>query len=64
MSKNVDNIDTCETRTKDNKTKWRTINVVIYEAYIKGTKSFPNEFNKECKNSLNKAHDIPREVKK
>ena len=63
MSKYIDNIDTYETRTKVNTTKWSPIYEVIYEAYIKGSKTFPGDFIKECKNNSNKAHDVPREVK-
>ena len=42
-------IETYETRTKANTTKWRPIYEVIYEAYIKGSKLFPDDFMKECK---------------
>ena len=35
MSQDISNIDTYETRTKDNTTKWRIIYEVIDEAYIK-----------------------------
>ena len=46
MSKDIDNIDTYETRTKVNTTKWRPIYEVIDEAYIKGSKIFSDEFIK------------------
>ena len=49
MSKYIDNIDTYETRTKVDTTKWSPIYEVIYEAYIKGSKLFPDDFMKECK---------------
>ena len=40
----ISNIDTYETRTKVNTTKWRPIYEVIDEAYIKYSKSFPEDF--------------------
>ena len=63
MSKYIDNIDTYETRTKVNTTKWSPSDEVIDKAYIKGSKFFPGDFIKKCKNNSNKAHDIPRELK-
>ena len=63
MSEDIYNIDTYETRTKINTTKWRPIYEVIYEAYIRCSKMFPGDFIKECKNNSNGDHDIPREVK-
>ena len=63
MGKDVDNIDTYETRTKVNTTKRTPIYEVIDEAYIKGSKISPDNFISECKNNSNEAHDIPREVK-
>ena len=51
MRKDIDNIDTYETRTKVNTTKWRPIYEVIYESYIKGSKILPYDFIKECKNN-------------
>ena len=48
MSKDINNIDNYETRTKLNTTKWRTIYEVIYEAYIKYYKIFSDNFIKEC----------------
>ena len=63
MSKDIENIDTSETRTKVNTKKWRQIYEVIYEAYIKDSELFPNDFIKEFKNILNKAQFIPRELK-
>ena len=38
MSKDINNIDTYETRTKVSTKKWRPIYEVICEAYIKGSK--------------------------
>ena len=46
MSKYIDNIDTYENRTKVNTTKWRQMYEVIDEAYIKGSKHFPDDFIK------------------
>ena len=63
MSKDIDNIDTYETRTKVNTKKWGPIYEVIYEAYIKISKTFPDDFINECKNNSNKALDIHRKVK-
>ena len=48
MSKDIDNIDTYETRTKENTTKWRQIYEVIYEDYIKYSTFFSDDFIKEC----------------
>ena len=64
MSKYINNIDTSETRTKLNTKKWKAIYEVIYEAYIKGSKIFSDDFIKECMDDSNKARDIPRDVKK
>ena len=63
MSKDINNIDTDETRTKVNTTKWRPIYEVIYEAYIKYSKMFSDDFIKEWMDNSNEAPDIPREVK-
>ena len=63
MSKDINNIDTYETRTKVNTKKWRPIDKVIDEAYIKDSKTFSDDFIKECKNYSNEAHYIPHEVK-
>ena len=46
MRKYIDRINTYETRTKLNTTKWRPIYEVIDEAYIKGFKIFPDDFIK------------------
>ena len=62
--KDIDNIDTYDTRTKANTTKWSPIYEVIDEAYIKGSKIFSDGLVKECKDISNKACDIPRDVKK
>ena len=63
MSKDINNINTYETRTTVNTTKWRPIYEVIYEAYIKDSKIFSYDFIKECTDNSNKAHDITHEVK-
>ena len=63
MGKDINNIDTYETRTKFNTTKWRPIYEVIDESYIKESKIFSNDFIKECMDNSNEAHDISREVK-
>ena len=63
MIKDIENIDTYETRTKVNTTKWRPIYEVIDEAYIKYSNILPDDFIKECKNNSNKAQLLPREVK-
>ena len=49
MSQDISNIDTYETRTKTNTTKWRPIYEVIEEAYIKESNIFPEDFIRECK---------------
>ena len=64
MSKDINNIDTYETITKFNTTKWRPIFEVIDKAYIKDSKVFSEDFIKECIDNSNEARDIPREVKK
>ena len=46
MSKDINKIDTYETRTKVNTTKWRPIYEVIDEAYIKYSKIPPGDFIK------------------
>ena len=51
MRKDIKNIDTYETRTKVNTTKWRPIYEVIDEACIKGSKMFSDDFIKECKDN-------------
>ena len=42
MCKDIENIDTYETRTKINTIKWRPIYEVIDEAYLKCSKNFPD----------------------
>ena len=44
MSQYINNIDTYETRTKVNTTKWRPIYEVKDEAYIKDYNIFPEDF--------------------
>ena len=53
MSKDIDNIDTYETRTKVNTKKWRQIYGVIDESYIKGSELFSDDFIKECMDNSN-----------
>ena len=63
MTKDIENIDTYETRKTVNTSKWRPIYEVIDEAYINDSKMFPDAFIKECKNNSNEAKFILREVK-
>ena len=63
MNQDISNIDTYETRTKGNTTKWRLIYEVIDEAYIKEYNIFPEDFIRECKNNSNEAQFIPSGVK-
>ena len=49
MGQDIETIDTYETRTKVNITKWRPIYEVIYEAYIKESNILPDDFIRECK---------------
>ena len=58
MSQDIKNIDTYETRTKVNTTKWIPIYVAIDEAYIKESKILPDDFIKDCKNNSNEAQFI------
>ena len=46
MIKDIEIIDTYETRTKGNTTKWRPIHEVIDESYTKDSKIFPDDFIK------------------
>ena len=59
----IKNIDTYETRTKDNTKKWRPIFEVIDESYIKDSKISPEDFIREYKNKSNIELDIPLDVK-
>ena len=52
MSKDIENINTYESRKKCNTTKWRPIYEVIDEAFIKDYKILPGDFIKEYKNNL------------
>ena len=63
MSKDINNIDTYETRTKVSTTKQRPIYEVIYEAYIKGSKIFSDDLIKEYMDNSNEARNIPRYCK-
>ena len=60
MSIDIENIDTFETRTKVNTTKWRPIYEVIYKVYFIDSKIFSDNFIKECKDNSNEARDISR----
>ena len=46
MSKDIENIDTYETRTKVNTLKWSPIHEVIDKAYFMGSKLFSDDFIK------------------
>ena len=46
ISTDIENIDTFETRTKANTTKWRPIYEVIDKAYFIGSKFFSDDFIK------------------
>ena len=50
MIQDINRIDTYETRTKVNTTKWRPIYEVIDKAYIEESKMSPEDFIRECKN--------------
>ena len=63
MNKDINNIETYETRTKVNATKWRPIYEVIDEVYIKDSKILPDDFIKERKNNSNEAQFITCKVK-
>ena len=63
MRQDIINIDTYETRTKGNTTKWRPIYEVIDEAYIEKSKNPPDDFIRECKNNSNEAQFISVDVK-
>ena len=62
MSQYINNIDTYETRTKVNTTKWRPIYEVIDEAYIKESNFSLKILSENVKNS-NVELDITRKVK-
>ena len=68
MRKDIKNIDTYETRTRVNTTKWRPIYEVIDEAYIKGSKIPPGDFIKECmdnsKEERDRPHDLENKIKR
>ena len=63
IRKDINNIDTHETRKKVSTIKWRPIYEVIDEAYIKDSKIFSYDFIKERMDNSNEAHNIPRKVK-
>ena len=62
MRQYIRNIDTYETRTQVNTTKWRPMYEVIYEAYIKNSNFSLRILSKNVKKS-NVELDMPREVK-
>ena len=49
MSKDIETIDTYETRTKVDKTQWRPIYEGIDEAYIKESNIFPGDLSENVK---------------
>ena len=49
MSQDINNIDTYQTITKVNRTKWRPIYEIIDQAYIKDSNIFPEDFIRVCK---------------
>ena len=59
MSQDINNIDTYETRTKVNTTKWRPIYEVIDEAYIEESNIYLRILSENVKKS-NVELDIPR----
>ena len=63
MGKYINNIETYETGTKVNTTKWRPTYELKDEAYIKDYNFFSDDFIKESMHNSNEAHDIPREIK-
>ena len=63
MSQDINNIDTYETRTKFNATKWTPIYEVIDEAYIKESNIFVEDLSDNVKKHSNVELDIPHEVK-
>ena len=50
-SQDINNTDTYVTRTKVNKTKWRPIYKVIYEAYIEESNIFPEDLSENVQKS-------------
>ena len=63
MRQDIDNINTYETRTKFNITKWRPIYEVIDEAYIKESNISPEGFIRDCKINSNEPKFISSDVK-
>ena len=64
MGQDIEIIHTYETRKKVNITQWIPMYEVIYEAYIKESNIFPDDFIRECKNNSNESQFIPSEVKR
>ena len=63
MSQDIETIDTYDNRTKVNITQWRPIYEVIYEAYIKESNIFPDDFIRECKMNSNESQFISGDIK-
>ena len=63
MSQDIETIDSYENRGKVNITQWRPIYQVIYEAYIKESNIFPDDFIRECKKNSNEPQFISSDVK-
>ena len=63
MSKYIEYIDTNESRTKVNTSKWRPIYEVIDEAYIEDSRIFTRDFIRYCKNNSNGPQFISSKVK-
>ena len=63
MSIDIENIDTFDTITKVNTTKWRQIYEVIDKDYLIGSKCFSEDFIKECKDNSNEAREISGKVR-
>ena len=62
-SKDIETIETYETRTKVNITQWRPIYEVIDEAYIKESNILPDDFIRECKMNSNEPRFISGDIK-
>ena len=63
MSMDIDKINNVENRNKVNTIKWGPIYEVIDEAYFIGSKTFSDDFMKECKDNSNESLFIPLEIK-
>ena len=58
----IENIAIFKIRNKVNRVKWMPIFEGIDEAYLRGSKSFSDNFMKECKDNSNEAQFIPLEI--